>query len=303
MPSPTTGSVPFETGLESDEFGQVAITLPIEIGIGMLLLGETLPIALTGAAVAEGSLLLGSGIAYVHEQLSPQQGTCDVRPVQVPQGLVMGEGTDYVVTVSNGSTTIQVIDGSVIFVDQYTNNSITVGANQMLALPSGVKTGFSVQDLQVSLSAFDASSLNQWWTQITPTSTVTTTITITATPTTSSANRLTNFPLQSIVLPVILLAVMIVIAAVLVTTRRKAHQRRFSSSNQKSNDQNPTQPSIPNPPMNENPKTPATAAEIPPSSSSETKVKQPMIAFCPKCGNKLVNPKEFCAFCGLNLSQ
>jgi hypothetical protein len=80
VPSPTTGTIPFETGLESDEFGQVAVTLPIEIGIGMLILGETLPIALTGAAVVEGSLLLGSGIAYIQEQLSPQEGTCDVRP-------------------------------------------------------------------------------------------------------------------------------------------------------------------------------------------------------------------------------
>ena len=163
VPSPTTGTVPFETGLESDEFGQVAVTLPIEIGIGMLILGETLPIALTGAAVVEGSLLLGSGIAYIQEQLSPQEGTCDVRPVQVPQGLVMGAGTDYVVTVSNGTTTIQVIDGSVIFVDQYTNSSITVQANQMLMLPSGVPTGFSNLDLQSHISAYDASSINQWW--------------------------------------------------------------------------------------------------------------------------------------------
>ncbi len=231
-----------------------------------------------------------------------KQGTCDVRPVQVPQGLVMGDGTDYVVTVSNGSTTIQVIDGSVIFVDQYTNNSITVSANQMLSLPSGVKTGFSVQDLQVSLSAFDASSINQWWTQITPTSTVTPTITITATPTTSSANGITNFPLQSIVLPAILLAVIIVIAAVIVATRRKAQHRRSSSSDQKSNDQNLTQPSIPNPTVTENPKTTAPTVEIPPP-SPETQVKQPTIAFCPNCGNKLLKPKEFCPFCGAALSR
>ena len=51
----------------------------IEIGVGMLLIGETVPVALTGAAIVEGSMLLGTGIAYVHEQLSPQEGTCDVR--------------------------------------------------------------------------------------------------------------------------------------------------------------------------------------------------------------------------------
>ena len=99
VPSPITGSIPFEEGLEADEFGQIAMTLPIEIGVGILLIGETLPIALTGAAIVEGTMLLGTGIAYVHEQLSPQEGTCDVRPIQVPQGLVMGSGTDYVVTV------------------------------------------------------------------------------------------------------------------------------------------------------------------------------------------------------------
>ena len=34
VPSPTTGSIPFEEGLEADEFGQIGITLPIEIGVG-----------------------------------------------------------------------------------------------------------------------------------------------------------------------------------------------------------------------------------------------------------------------------
>ena len=221
VPSPTTGSVPFETGVESDEFGQIAITLPIEIGVGMLLLGETLPIALTGAAVVEGTLLLGTGIAYIHEQISPQEGTCDVRPIQVPQGLVMGAGTDYVVTVSSGSTTIQVIDGSVIFVDQYTNNSITVGANQMLTLPRGVQTGFSELDLQSYVSAYDASTINQWWNQPTPTATPT--MTIAPTPTTNPVNGTTDFLSQPEFLAAIIFVVIIVIAAVLATVRRKKH--------------------------------------------------------------------------------
>jgi len=112
------------------------------------------PLSLGGALVVEGTILLGTGIAYIHEQLSPQEGTYDVRPVAVPQGLVIGEGTDdYVVTVSNESTTIQVMDGSVIFVDQYTNNTITVQANQILTLPSGVPAGFSNLDLQSHISA------------------------------------------------------------------------------------------------------------------------------------------------------
>jgi hypothetical protein len=300
VPSPTTGSVPFENGLESDEFGQVAVTLPIEIGVGMLILGETFPIALTGAAVVEGTLLLGTGIAYIYEQLSPQEGTYDVRPVQVPQGLVMGEGTDYIVEVSNGSTTIQVIDGSVIFVDQYTNNSITIAANQILALPPGVPTGFSEQDLQVSLSAFDASSINQWWI---PTTLIATPTIATATPLipstpTNALSGIMSFLTSTIFLAVIILLIIIAIAAVLVATRRKAHLRQPDESNQKSSNQNIAQPVT-----FESPKTttPTTETIAPPS--QEPDVKQPKLAFCPNCGNQLLNTKGFCPFCGSDLSK
>lgn len=295
VPSPTTGSVPFETGLESDEFGQVAVTLPIEIGVGMLIMGETLPLALTGAAVVEGSLLLGTGIAYVHEQLSPQEGTCDVRPVQVPQGLVMGAGTDYVITVSNGSTTIQVIDGSVIFVDQYTNSSITIEANQVLTLPSGVQTGFSVQDLQFDVSGFDASSINQWWIVATPTATPTTIIT--ATPTTNSPNGIMSFLFQPIFLAVIILVIILVIATLLVASRRKKHLKQPGITRQETNNQNIAQP------IYETPKTTAPTPEtsVPPSPKPDAT--QPKLTFCPKCGNQLLNIKGFCPFCGSDLSQ
>jgi hypothetical protein len=254
----------------------------------MLLLGETLPIALTGAAVVEGTLLLGTGIAYVHEQLSPQEGTCDVRPVQVPQGLVMGAGTDYVVTVSNGSTTIQVIDGSVIFVDQYTNNTITVMANQMLTLPSGVKTGFSVQDLQSDVSAFDSSSINQWWLQTTPTATPTapTATPITASPTANGSTGNTNFLSNPIFLAAIILVIIIVIGAVLVAVRRKTHLRQPRVSSQRLNGQNTM---------------PATETAAMPSLKPDAA--QPKPVFCSNCGNQLLSTKGLCPFCGADLSE
>jgi hypothetical protein len=286
VPSPTTGMVPFETGLESDEFGQVAITLPIEIGVGMLILGETLPIALTGAAVVEGTLLLGTGIAYVHEQLSPQYGTCDVRPIQVPQGMVMGSGTDYVVTVSNDSTTIQVIDGSVIFVDQYTNNTITVGANQVLALPSGVQSGFSQQDLQSDVSAFDASSINQWWTQTTAaTPTATPTLADTATPILNQSNGAPHFLFSTIFFVVIILLVIIVIVALLVAILLKKRSKQPHVPRQKTGKQNTSQP-LPF----ENQKTTTAPTET-------------AGVFCPNCGNQLLDTKGSCPFCNANLSK
>jgi hypothetical protein len=291
VPSPTTGSIPFETGVESDEFGQVAITLPIEIGVGMLILGETLPIALTGAAIVEGTLLLGTGIAYIHEQLSPQEGTFDVRPVQVPQGLIMGSGTesDYVVTVSNDSTTIQVIDGSVIFVDQYTNSSITIYANQMLSLPAGVQTGFSQQDLQSDVSAFDTSAVNQWWV---PTATATPII-ATPTPTDILAGS-TGFPIQTIVLVVILVAIIITVAAVLVTSRRKTHLKQPGVSNQ----------NLSQPVTYETPKaTPPPPPAVPAPPSLRPEFKQPKISFCPNCGKQLTTTTAFCPNCGSDLSK
>ncbi len=276
VPSPTTGSIPFETGVESDEFGQVAITLPIEIGVGMLILGETLPIALTGAAIVEGTLLLGTGIAYVHEQISPQDGTCNVRPVQVPQGLVMGSGTDYIVTVSNDSTTIQVMDGSVIFVDQYTYNNITVTANQMLTLPAGVQTGFSQLDLQSHVSAYDASSINQWWNQPTPTATPL--IVITAAPTSNSVKGPTNFLSNPMILAAILLIVIVVIVALLLVARNK----KQSSGPKKTRAQKISQKE---------------------TETSTTLTMKPDTAFCPNCGNQLLNTKGSCPFCNSDLSQ
>jgi hypothetical protein len=269
--------------LEADEFGQIAITLPIEIGIGLLIIGETLPVALTGAAIVEGSMLLGTGIAYVHEQLSPQEGTCNVRPIQVPQGLIMGSGTDYVVTVdSTGSTTIQVIDGSVIFVDQYTNSSITIAANQMLTLPEGVQTGFTGQDLQSDVSAFDASSINQWWveTAATPSPTIATVI---PTPTTVSAvdNSVLSNPM---ILAAIIVAVIVVIVVVLALVSRKKQSRKTKAVNQNS------------PP-------PAAIYEAPKTKPTQTSTAQPKPIFCPNCGNQLLDTKGSCPFCNTDLNQ
>ena len=297
VPPPTTGSFSFSEGIEPDEVGQVGVQLSVEVGIALGVMVVTgAPITLGGAVVVEGTILLGTGIAYLQEQLSPQAGTYDVRPVVVPQGLVMGEGTQYVVQVSNGSTIVQVISGSVIFVDKYTNSSITVASNQMLTLPSGVQNGFTAQQLQTMVFAFDASSINQWWKQITPTATPTTEPTVipivaTPVPTKDAASGLINSLTSPIFFAVIILIIIIAaIAAVLATKRRKTQLKQPSVSAQ-------TQPV-----MNENPKT-APMKEIPPPPSPETVSKQPKLAFCQNCGKKLENPRGFCPFCGTDLSH
>ncbi len=296
-PLPTS----FSEGIEPCEFGQAGASLAAEVAVGLVFLAATgAPITLTGALVVEGTLLLGTGIAYINEQLSPQEGTYDVGPVQVPQGLVMGEGTDYVVQVSNGITTIQVMDGSVIFVDQYTNNSITIAANQMLTLPtSQSQVGFSQQDLQSYQSNFDASSINQWWTQITSTATPTVSADspLAVTPTTNALNAFNNFLSSTLFLVLILLIIVIMIAVVLVIKSRK-HLRQSSRSNKKENNQDLAQPV-----KYENSKTSEPPSEIPPPHSPETEAQQTKPAFCPNCGKKLSKYQAFCPFCGSKLPQ
>jgi hypothetical protein len=289
VPPSATGAFAFSEGIEPDEFGQAGLSLAAEVGVGLAVLAVTgAPITLGGALVVEGTLLLGSGIAYVNEQLSPQQGTYDVRPVQVPQGLVMGSGTQYVVSIVNGATIIQVIEGSVLFVDQYTNNTVTIQADQMLTLPSGVNTGFTAQELQSYVSAFDSSSINQWWTQITPTATATPTII--ATSTTVTQNGALSFLFDPMIIAALI--VVIIVVTLLVVLRSKSHSRKQKVANQR----------MPQPPMPQTPQTTAPITESPAAPLTPT-VTQPKLAFCPNCGKQLSNPKGFCPFCGFDLAK
>ncbi len=283
-----------DKALENEEFGQAGLQLSIEVGFGLgVMLVTGAPLSLGGALVVEGTILLGTGIAYVIEQLSPQQGTYDVRPVAVPQGLIMGDGTEYVVIVSNESTTIQVMDGSVIFVDQYTNNTITVQSNQMLTLPSGVLTGFSNLDLQLHISAYDASSIDQWWIPIaTPTPMI-----VTALPTNSVTSDNTNLLSQPTFLGPLILIIVFVIAAVFLSVRRKQTRKPHTSS-KNANNQNGLQQIT-----NEPKKPTAQTTETIPLPPNDLNTTQPKTVFCPNCGNQLRNPTKFCPSCGSDLSQ
>ena len=291
VPPLATGSYSFSEGIEPDEFGQAGVSLAAEVTLGLGIMFVTgAPITLGGAVVVEGTLLLGTGIAYIHEQMSPQQGTYDVRPVQVPQGLVIGSGTDYVVTVSNGTTTIQVIDGSVLFVDQYSNNTITVTANLMLTLSPGAITGFSQQDLQNNVSSFDASSINPWWI-ITPiatpmTSTTTPVVpTMTVSPTKALNNMETSLFSNPMALALILV-IIIIAAVVLIAVLKQKSTNQPRTSKQKSS----------------KPKTSPTL-ETPTATPTQTGNTQSNSNFCPHCGNQLLDTKGSCPFCQSDLSQ
>ena len=301
VPPPPTGSYSFSDGIDPEEFGQsgVSLTTEVTVGLGIMIMTGT-PITLGGTVIVEGTLLLGTGTAYIHEQLSPQEGTFDVRPVQVPQGLIIGAGTDYVVEVSSGSTTIQVLDGPVIFVDQYTNNSITLGTNQMLTLPTGILTGFSQQDLQTMVSTFDASLINQWWI-IAPIATpITTTVTPTSPaitlPPTNALNSNSNFLSQPMFLALFLI-IIIVIVAVLIAKIKQKRPHQIDESNRKSRKQKNTAS------MHETPKTNLQTTETTNTSSIKPDTKQPTATYCPNCGNQLLKTEGTCPFCSSELSQ
>jgi hypothetical protein len=267
--------------LEADELGQASITLPIEVGIAVLLLGETLPAALAAGIVVEGVLLLPTGIAYIQERLSSQSGTYDVRPVEVPQGLAMGDGTNYVVTVNDSATTIQVLSGSVIFVDRYTNNSVTIEPNQMLTLPSGQLNGFSEQDLQSDLSSFNTASINEWWA-----------------PTTTSSSSLTDIVLGFFVIAIII-AVVGIAAAVAVRGRNRRKRAEALTLPPRSPLSSPTLKQS-QPVVTPQVRQPVVTPQVPVGPSVVAPANKGFL-FCPNCGKQLTVSKNFCPFCGFEL--
>jgi hypothetical protein len=116
---------------------------------------------------------------------------------------------------SDGTATVQVFSGPVLFIDPVTNNTITVGTDQMLMLPVVQPSGFTTQDLQNDVSTFTPGSVNQWWTQ-----------------TISPSNSILNQPVILVVF-VIVIAVGIVIPLVAVNKRRRQGHSQSSEQNGK----------------------------------------------------------------------
>lgn len=124
----------------------------------LLATGAINPYIIGGEIVIHGGvILMHYGQFYIRENGWPQL-------VQVPQGFIQGENTEYTVTVSSdGTLQIQVIEGPLVFLDAVTHNSITVDSNQQLVLTAAQQSGFTQQDLQRSVTAYTPSSSDQWW--------------------------------------------------------------------------------------------------------------------------------------------
>jgi hypothetical protein len=155
---------PFDTTLPpvwGQDAKDMLISMPLDALLAVALFISPVGEAAAVDIVVEGGVfLLHYGTAYFSES--------NPHLVQVPQGAIVGEKTEYVVNVSDGVTTVQVIDGPVYFIDPITNNTITVDSNQMLTLPPAGQNGYSQQDLQSDVSSFNTASVNQWWAAATP---------------------------------------------------------------------------------------------------------------------------------------
>ena len=138
---PSTVTLPSLWGQDAKD---MLISMPLEATLAVTLFGEAVGTAAAVAIVVEGGVfLIHYGQAYIQETRSHVMG--------IPQGLLAGQNTKYIVDVSDTSTSVHVIDGPVVFIDPVTNNTISISANQVLTLPSR-QGGFSEQDLQSDVS-------------------------------------------------------------------------------------------------------------------------------------------------------
>jgi hypothetical protein len=140
-------------------FSDMIYSMPLEALLAVGLFSETLGTAAAVAVVVEGGVyMLHHGNAYIRETTSHM--------IDISQGTLFGLKTEYTVNVSsNGTAFVHVLSGPVLFIDPITNNTITVGTNQMLTLPPMKQSGFTSQELQNDVSTFTQNSVNQWWSQ------------------------------------------------------------------------------------------------------------------------------------------
>lgn len=203
---PVTGGTIFPNG--NDQLNDLKYSIPLDIAIAVLVFSHPLgQAAAIGLFVEGGAFLLPNGVAYVKENVS--------HLIAVPQGALAGDGTEYTVNVaSNGTTTVQVISGSVIFMDPSSNNIITINTNQQLTLPPASQVGFTNQDLQSDVSSFNSASVNQWWAQATTANTI----------------SVMGIPINTFFLIFIVLAILFVVAGIANFVRARAKKSKVKQS-------------------------------------------------------------------------
>jgi hypothetical protein len=242
--------------------------------IEMLATGAVNPYILGAEVIVHGGIILVHyGQFYIKENGWPQL-------VQIPQGFVQGQNTEYSITVSNTTTVIQAIEGPLIFLDPITGNKITLNTGFQLTLPADSPQGFSMPSLISDMSVFLSDSIDNWWT-----------------PATTDKSLLSVISENPEISAAIILLI-IVPVAVMVGQKSKGQ-------NKKRNDANSNMPVVklqqinttsfpPPPPEATVDATFKTAAQAAPQQISK--------AFCPNCGNKLAQNKNFCPVCGEKLT-
>ena len=247
---------------------EMAGTVPLDVAIAVLVFSEPLgQAAAIGLIIEGGAFLVPNGIAYIKETVS--------HLLVVPQGAIAGGNTEYTVSVTaDGTTTVQVLDGPVYFMDPVSNNTITVNTNQMLTLPAAQQNGFTTQELQSDVSSLNSTSVNHWWTQ--------------ASTSTSILNAPMNMSLMFAVVAIVIVAVAAVAASIV---RKRKVIRQI----------NETELSAVPPgskPKTEEASTFASTA----APSVQTFFEQSKMRFCPNCGQQLPQNKNFCPYCGSDLN-
>ena len=248
-------------------FLDMVISMPLEAIIAVYVFGHLYGTAVAVAVVVEGGVyMLHHGDAYIKETTSHM--------IDIAQGTLFGLKTEYTVNVlSDGTATVQVLSGPVLFIDPITNNTVTVGTNQMLTLPPVQQSGFTTQDLQNDLSTFNPASVNQWWTQATQ----------------SSSNNLLGQP-EIVFVIITVIALGIAVPATAISKRRKKEQTKTQTNQSFAKRLTPLK-------SNEAKNPTYKMAE----ETSQVTVEQLKLKFCPNCGKQLPMSKKFCPFCGLKL--
>jgi hypothetical protein len=204
----------------------------------------------------------------VYFESSPQIGRWDI---QVPVGVIHDADNAFELIGNSSETTVYLFNGTLEVSDLTGNNTVTVGANQTVTMAAG--------GLITAPTAFDPTTVDQWWTAVMPSSSNTSTGTSTVTSTNTSANAFSMRNLLSgNTLYVVLIVVIAIVVLGLIMTRRRGGGGQAP----------PKGMSI----------TQTVNVLPPPSAKAEVKTTK----YCQACGTANAASAQFCRSCGKRFS-